>query len=149
VVVNTIVILDYRMDKKMKNQVGSAGSSGRLQHSKPRGIHGKTRGEILKRKGKNVKKVIPKKIPPCPWTVADTTLFSEAVHYPRICLTLINTQIESGPRNLSKNRVLKETHSGKTDFPSTLLINVSLSTLDTEEATCPCPTYEGTAWWTP
>ena len=38
------------MDKKIKKQVGSAGSSGRLQHSKPRGIHGKTKGEILKRK---------------------------------------------------------------------------------------------------
>lgn len=55
-VVNTIVILDYRMDKKMKNQVGSAGSSGRLQHSKPRGIHGKTRGEILKRKKDSITK---------------------------------------------------------------------------------------------
>lgn len=36
--------------KKKKKQVGSAGNSGRLQHPKPREIHGKTRGKILKRK---------------------------------------------------------------------------------------------------
>ena len=55
VVVNTVVNLDYRMRplwirKKKKKQVGSAGNSGRLQHPKPREIHGKTRGKILKRK---------------------------------------------------------------------------------------------------
>ena len=53
VVVNRVVNLDYRMRSlwmRIKKQVGSAGSSRRLQYSKPREIYGKTRREILKKK---------------------------------------------------------------------------------------------------
>lgn len=87
-------------------------------------------GEHFENRGKNVKKIKSryKKIPPYPGTMVDTTpSLRLSTTQALFNCTLINIQIESGPRHFSKNRALKETHSGKINFPSAFLINVSVS----------------------